>query len=209
MPSRSFYEENYESIQPKPGTILPISPKLKSEESSHGEFEEVDGMIIRSTPTLERLNNNLRNSFINKFQIFEYELKNLNHAFKNEFRNLQSSYNKTVKEPILPNLIYILTFTLTGSILVRKRNLGLRFVTPLIFGNIATAYTMPKTYNNLAKDYVDIERKYVPDFHHRRIEAGHALGRWSDEFEATRVRVNDDVIKNVSWFRQEIEKKFS
>ncbi|KAI5963667.1 uncharacterized protein KGF55_002547 [Candida pseudojiufengensis] len=207
-PTRSFYSENYEEITPKPGTIIPISKKLAREESSHGEYEEIDGMIIRSTPNLEKFSNSLRNSFINKFQIAEYELKNLKHAFNNEIRNAEYNYNKIVVERLLPNLIYILTFTLTGSILVRNRNIGLRFFTPIIFGGIATSYYMPKTFQNLNYEVSNLEKQYIPELHKSRIDLNKDLQKWDSEFQKSRVKFNDDVIRNVHYWRKEIEKKF-
>lgn len=194
---RKFYEDD-ELIINKPGTIDPITPKLQHQESIHGEGASIiDGMVIRTTPILEKYSNQVRQFLITKFNILEAELKTQRLASLNEWRYLKLGFNDLVEEPVLPNGIYILTAGLTGSILVRNRNIGLRFVTPLLFGGVATRYYMPGTFANLLKKYDELELENVPDLYTQRQDLIRQLIQWKHDAELLRVKFNDGVIEQV------------
>lgn len=170
MTKRSFYEDD-EYIVTKPGTNTEISPQLKEKESIHGEVSFVDGMVIRSFPILEDYTNSIRHYLYDKLSIYEAELNTLKSSFNNEFNNFKIEINEIINEPILPNLIYILTLSLSGSILVRRRNILMRFFSPLIFGGVGLWYFMPNTFNSIGKKYNQFELNYLPnDVHIKRNE---------------------------------------
>ena len=56
-------------------------------------------------------------------------------------------------------MIYILTLTLTGSIFVRQRNIGIRFITPILFGGLSLKYFMPRTFEAISEKYDNVEKK--------------------------------------------------
>lgn len=194
---RHFYEDD-ELIVNKPGTIDPITSKLKQQESIHGENASiVDGMVIRTTPNLEKYSNKFRQFIISKFNVFEAELQTQKLAGFNEWQNLKSNFNSIVKEPVLPNAIYILTAGLTGSILVCNRNIAVRFVTPLVFGGVATQYFMPRTFDNLMNQYDEFEVENVPEVFARRQELLRQLRQWRHDANVSRLQFNDCVIEQV------------
>ncbi|KAG5421234.1 hypothetical protein I9W82_000324 [Candida metapsilosis] len=205
--TRHFYEDDDNFITNKPGTTDPITPKLQSQESIHGGENAtiIDGMVIRTTPILEKYTNSIRQYLITKFNIFEAELETQKSAGMNEWRDLKAEFNSIVNEPILPNSIYILTAGLTGSIIVRNRNIGLRLITPLVFGGCALKYFMPRTFGNLSKEYNEFEMKTVPDVYKQRQELIGQLRYWRSEAEVQRVKVNDCVIEQV----HDLRKKWS
>ncbi|KAI5968680.1 hypothetical protein CANMA_002116 [Candida margitis] len=195
--ARKFYEDD-ELVINKPGTAEPITAKLQQQESTHGDNASiVNGMVIRTTPVLEKYSNQIREYLITKFNIFEAELETQKSASANEWRHVKSAFNSIVKEPVLPNGIYILTAGLTGSILARNRNIGLRFVTPLLFGGVATRYFMPVTFNNLSQKYNELEADNVPDLHIQHQELIKNLREWRHDAEVSRVKLNDCVIEQV------------
>ncbi|KAI5955576.1 hypothetical protein KGF57_003709 [Candida theae] len=201
---RNFYNDDDELIINKPGTIDPITAKLQQEESIHGGDNAtiIDGMVIRTTPILEKYSNQLRQFAITKFNILEAELATQKSATLNEWHSLQTGFNRLVKEPVLPNAIYILTAGLTGSILARNRNLALRFVTPLVFGGVATSAFMPRTFDNLVREYDEFEVAHVPELYNQRQELIRTLRQWRVDAESQRVKFNDSVIEQVHELRK-------
>lgn len=169
MGKRLFYEDDEQVIN-KPGTVTEITKNLKEQESSHGNISFVEGMGIRSTSFLEEKFRCLRKELYDKLSVCESELGTQKSSLLNEYNTLRNHVEEVISEPVLPNLIYILTSTLTGSILVNRRALPLRFATPLLFGGASLWYFMPKTYDNLAQKYCKFEEEKFPEFHKQKHE---------------------------------------
>ncbi|ODV77928.1 uncharacterized protein CANTADRAFT_23045 [Suhomyces tanzawaensis NRRL Y-17324] len=165
--ARSFYEDD-ELVINKPGYNVEISLELKEQESLHGPISFIQGMGIRSTPYLESWVNKARLFVHSKAAIYEAELGTQKSAFLNEVDTLKSEVKATIKEPVLPGLIYILTATLTGSILVGRKSLPLRFVSPVVFASVSTSYFMPNTWESLTNKYLHFEHQKAPELTEKR-----------------------------------------
>lgn len=167
---RSFYENDDSLVIGKPGSpTTEISPELESQESSHGYILFVQGMGVRTAPYLELFINKFRLATHDKLSVAEAEVSNVKSAVYNEVHSISNEISTTIQEPVLPNLIYILTLSLTGSILVRHRILPTRFVIPLAIGIAATSYFMPQTYGTLVSKYNNWEVKQFPEVHQQRL----------------------------------------
>lgn len=169
MAKRSFYEDDQLIIN-KPGFNTEIQDSLKEQESSHGNISFIHGMGVRTTPYLEQYINKFRLYSHDKLAIYEAELGTQKTAFVNEMNSIFRSVESTIREPVLPGLIYILTATLTGSIMVNKRSLPVRFAAPLVFGAGATSYFMPYTFETLTDKYSKFERETFPELHQQKQE---------------------------------------
>lgn len=185
---RSFYENDGELVVSKPGApTTEISNELKKQESVHGDISFVDGMVVRTTPYLEKYMNKLRLLAHDKLALVETELSTAKSATTNELNLVAREVEDVIKEPVLPNLIYILTLTLTGSIIVRNRSLPVRFAVPTAFAAASTAQFMPKTYDTLVGKYDAWEKKTLPEVNEQRAElwrAYYAHKRLAKEYVA-------------------------
>lgn len=159
--ARKFYEDD-EIVITKPGYNSAISDELKEKESTH-EVKFVEGMAIRTTPILEKYLNSARVFLHENLIVIESELATQVSAARNEINSINDSIQSLLKEPVLPNLIYILTFTLSASILSAKRSLPLRFIAPTAFGIGATSYFMPKTFKYATDQIADYEKDKFPE----------------------------------------------
>lgn len=170
MPSelkRSFYEDDV-LVLTKPGYNAEISASLKQKESSHGNVSFVDGMGIRSTPYLESHLNRLRVALYDKLSLYAAEIGTQITAVSSETKSIANSVHDTIKEPLLPSTIYILTATLASSIFASKKSWPIRFAAPLTVGVASTAYFMPRTYGTLKSKYNATEKEYFPRLHQQK-----------------------------------------
>lgn len=182
--ARNFYEDD-EIIVTKPGYNTEISPKLEDQETVHGDVSFVDGMIIRSLPILNSQLKTIREYVNEKIIIYSSELNTQVSAATNEWNSLNSKLQASIKEPILPGLIYILTATLTGSVLSARRSLPIRFLTPTIFGITAYGYYMPKTFRQTTTKLVEWENNNVPEVYNQQSEILKELTTLGSKVEET------------------------
>lgn len=157
---RSFYEDD-DNVVNTPGLDTKIPSKLQKEESLHGA-DIIRGMAVRTTPVLEKYANDIRHWVFDKYQVYGAELETQRSLLNNEWTSLKSEVNSLIADPVLPQGIYILTASLTGSILVNRKLLPVRFLTPLVVGLAATAYWMPNTFNNITAKLGHFEQQYAP-----------------------------------------------
>lgn len=167
--ARAFYEDD-EVVVTKPGHNEEISKDLKNKESSNGPINFVDGMGVRSTPFIESQMNKFRFFLHDKLSLIEAEFDTQVTAANNEFNFLKSKFNTVVKEPVLPNSIYILTATLTGSILANRRGLTLRTLSPLLFTIGGFKYFMPQSSRHIQNDIIEYEKENYPKFYNQQVE---------------------------------------
>lgn len=205
--ARSFYE-NDSPIANKPGTTQPLTPQQAQDDKPHGDVSLIDGMVIRTTPLLEQWTSKIRHSFNTKFQILEAELGTQSLALRNEWSSIKQEYHSIVNEPILPNGMYILTAFLTGSILARNRNIGVRFITPLLFGGVALDYFMPRTFANIVLRYEIAEKEKVPEWSKKRQETIKDLKDIRAGLNEERLKFNESVILQVSNWRKSFKEFF-
>lgn len=182
MGKRDFYVDD-ELIITKPGINTEISSELKEQEGSHGNVSFIQGMSIRTTPILENYANQVRLFLHDKFSLYSAELGTQKSAIVNEYRSIANQVQLTVKEPVLPNLIYILTATLSGSILVSRRALPLRFITPVIFGGAATSYFMPNTFETISQKIQSYEKDVAPEVYQAQNDFISKIGEVRKEAE--------------------------
>lgn len=170
--ARSFYEDD-DQVVTTPGVNAPIPSDLKQEEALHGDFSYFKGMVIRTAPTFEKYTKQARTWLHDKLQILDAELETQRLSANNEWRNVKAEVADTIRDPLLPNGILILTATLTGSILVNRRLLPVRFAAPVLVGTAATAFFMPNTFHQLTAKYDAVEAAKAPEFHQQKQEFIH------------------------------------
>jgi len=130
-----------------------MSTEFLSQSSSKNETEVksalLDGYKINTSSFLEKHLNSIRSCTINKLNIADSELKNLTAVFRNEINNLYSNLYSVYdpNDQFLPSFIYALTTTLTGSILVNKKSLPIRFFSPLVFAVLGFKVFLPGTFD--------------------------------------------------------------
>ncbi|EMG49516.1 MIC26 MICOS subunit MIC26 [Candida maltosa Xu316] len=207
MTKRQFYEDD-EYILNKPGTTTPIPSQLEAAESIHGNATFIDGMVIRTTPILETYANKLRHYIHDKVSLWGAELNTQKSAFNNEFKNLSYEIDSLIQEPVLPGLIYILTIGLTGSILVRKRNLLVRFITPVLFGGVALNWFMPRTASGVAMKYDELESKNLPELHIQREIVQRSVEEFKKEADRSLEDAEKSVVQAVHDFRKLVQEKW-
>lgn len=190
--ARSFYEDD-EVVVTTPGYNKPITPELKAQESAHGNISFIDGMGIRSIPSLEKYMNKVRLYTQEKVLIAEAEWANVTSAVKNELATVNANLDSVIKEPVLPNVIYILTFTLTGSILVNKRSLPMRFFAPTVFGIGSFAAFMPKSFEATKESVTSYEKEQFPEVYKQQSEILAELKNQKKEFCQTLTNMNRDL----------------
>ncbi|KAG7884902.1 hypothetical protein KL938_001159 [Ogataea parapolymorpha] len=202
---RSFYSDE-EDILPTPGLNQPIPKELSRKEDllRNPHKQVVDGKVISTNSTLEKYAKQAREYAVQKLDIFDAEYKNLHAAYLNEKRNAIDKYHQLVAEPVLPSGLYILTAMLTGSIMVRTRSLPLRFVTPMVFGLIATEYLMPKTLQNTTGWLSSLEREHFPEVNKQIDEAAKQVSGCMSDIEKTRSKWRQSLTASVRRTREEV-----
>lgn len=205
---RTFYADDEETIT-KPGFNSRISEELKEQESAHGSISFIEGMGIRSIPILEKYSNQFRLFLHDKIEIYSAELGTQRSAFNNELNTVKKNFNEIITEPILPSFIYILTASLTGSILVNKRVLPIRFITPLLFGGAAFKYYMPKSFENASTRLLTIEEKNYPELHKQQIEFKNQYSQLKKDFNKSLGDSEIELQKNIHSTRESIIDFFS
>lgn len=203
MGKRSFYEDD-ELIIAKPGTNQAISTELKEQESVH-HASFVEGMAIRTTPILEKYTNSIRHYLHDKVSLADAELETQKSAFNNEWTSIKLEYHSIVQDPVLPGLIYILTIALSGSILVRRKSLPLRFAAPTVFGGVALSYYMPNTYCSIVKKYNQLEKENVPEFHSQRQTLLENYEQFKKELDAGLVNTNKSIESGIHDLREALK----
>lgn len=195
-PKRSFYEDD-KFVVSKPGFNAEIDPKLEEKESAHGNISFVQGMGIRTTPLLEQYTNKARLFLHEKLSYYGAEFNTQISAFQNEVHSVKQELGSIIKEPVLPNLIYVLTTTLTGSILVNRRALPLRFLTPVFFGGAAFSYYMPNSFEQARLDYNHFENENLPELSKLRQELGSLFREYKSALSGFAEDANAALQRNV------------
>lgn len=202
---RSFYEDDANVIT-KPGENVEISDSLKEKESNHGNITYIQGMTIRTTPILEKYSNSLRLWLSDKLSIYTAEFDTQISSFRNEVNSINHEINSTIKEPVLPALIYIVTATLTGSILASKRSFPVRFLSPIVFGTGATAYFAPKTFDTITSKYESYEQKQFPQFNKQKHELLDEYNKFKSQSEQSITQAKMDLQNSIHDARLKIIK---
>ncbi|EGV60558.1 hypothetical protein PSN45_001679 [Yamadazyma tenuis] len=182
--ARSFYEDD-EVVITKPGYNAEISKDLKQQQGAHGDVSLVKGMTIRTVPYLESSLNKARLYLHDKLSVIEAEIDTQISATRNELNTLSTKVSTSIKDPVLPNIIYILTLTLTGSILASKSSLPTRFLAPTLFGTASFAYYMPQTFQGTKAKLVYFESEKFPEVFQQQSKILKELDNQKTQLEAT------------------------
>lgn len=193
---RSFYADDEDSIT-KPGFNSKITEELKEKESAHGNISFIQGMGIRTVPIFEKYSNKFRLFLHEKLQVYSAELETQKSAASNEWNMVKSEYSQVITEPVLPSLIYILTVSLTGSILVNRRSLPVRFITPLVFGGIAFNYFMPESYANAQRKLIGLEKDNYPEVYKQQNELIDQYKEYKKQFNQSLFQAETQLQKNI------------
>ena len=203
MTKRGFYEDD-EQVVTKPGYETAIDAKLEEQEGLHGNVSFIQGMSIRSAPYLEKFANSARLWTHDKVSVASAELETQKSAFNNEVGNLKSEIDSLIKEPVLPNSLYILTGTLAGSILSARRGFLVRFLTPVAFGVASLSYFAPKTFEEISAKVASYEKEHVPEVYNAEIQAADTISQWRKESENQYIELQKSLTKNVGVVRKYI-----
>lgn len=220
-PSRSFYEKDDDlslsSIIAEPQQTIDDTPALETaakQAKKPVEKEEtvvtkyVDGFKINTSNFLEKHLHGVRSSIINNLNYADAEYRNLKSAACNEWTNLTSGLTSLYdpKDEFLPSFIYALTFMLSGSILVNRRSLPVRFITPIVFGIAGFKMFLPGTFCNTSRAIKNWEAKEHPDL----LQGQRALKQsWIDAeraIEQTGAELNQGLINTVHDIRTSLVK---
>ena len=190
---RSFYSEESD-VTPEVGKpTQPKLPKLVEEETSIESFLESKIKVAREE--LFNYFEKSKNVYIDKSdQYFQTE--------RAVFSTMSSLHDR--REEFFPNALYVLTGGLFGSVLARKRNLFVRFLSPVAFGLISFRFFFPSTFANVF-GYLDAaERKNLPDVHNKQVEL---INRAEDLVKKTSESA-DTSTKEISSFFEKAKKTF-
>lgn len=194
--TRSFYE-NDERIVTKPGYNAEISDELKDKEGFHGIVGFVNGMEVRTFPWLEKYAHDARVVLHDYVSYYGAELATQFSSVSNELNTLSSEVQSVLKEPVLPAGILVLTAALSGSILVNRRSLPVRFVTPIVFGGFAYKYFMPRSYVATADKMAAYEQLHFPDLYNKHVELSdrlrHERRNLNNQLEEARAQLQQSV----------------
>ncbi|KAH3674666.1 hypothetical protein WICPIJ_009508 [Wickerhamomyces pijperi] len=169
--SRSFYQQDEEvapistPIEQQSTTTTSTTTKPTTNEVTGVVSEYIEGYKIQTSSFLEAHSQVLRSALAEKVNYVEAEYNNLKSAATNEWNTLTSNIVSVYdpRDQFLPSFIYALTTTLTGSILVSKRSLPVRFITPLVFAIGSFKYFLPLTYNNTKSSIKSWEAESTPE----------------------------------------------
>lgn len=192
MVSRNFYEDD-KLIETTPGKNIEIKDELKKKESSHGNISFVRGMGIRTTESLELSFHKLRQQLNYYLSVYSAEFSTQQSSLANEYENIKTKVTDTIKEPLLPSSIYILTAALSGSIFSSTRSIPVRFVAPVLFGGVAFSYFMPYSCKEMQGKLLESEKKYIPE-----------VFSWQDEYIQKASQLKERAFKKSQEWNQEL-----
>lgn len=185
-PSVYDNDESSEEIVPVPGTSVPAHDHDQSNDKPQSKntlkTEIVNGVRVRSSEFLEENTNKARQWLIRNTDKAKEYADNKFEKYLNYERNVVTTVAslKSAREEVLPNGIYVLIATLTGSIVSRRRNIALRALTPIVFGVSAFAYFMPGTFKNTRNLTWQYEQK-VPQLAQVHENTQKQLASWVKE----------------------------
>ncbi|KAH3672424.1 hypothetical protein WICMUC_004260 [Wickerhamomyces mucosus] len=210
-PSRSFYSNEED---PSISQIISNNDNIKSQIIQNQKDEEkpvaksnskeiiskyVDGYQINSNNYLETQLNSYRSSIISKLNYIDAEYKNLKSASKNEFKSLTDNITSVYdpKDQFLPNFIYALTTTLSGSILVSKKSLPIRFLTPILFSIGSFKFFLPNTFNNSIQSIKNWENEELPQLLKFQKSIKSSISQFEQSIEKSGENLNQSLIETV------------
>lgn len=208
MSKRGFYE-NDDLIDTKPGYNSKITEDLKQKEMSHGNISFIQGMGIRTTPYLEEYANKVRHFLHEKWSYYGAELRTQKSAALNEYNSIADNISSSIKEPVLPSLIYILTASFSGSILVNKRALPIRFITPILFGGVAFKYLMPQSFEVCSQRFFQTEKENFPELYDNQVAGLQEIDAYKKQLEDTNLSIKKQLQDTVHDARLYILELFS
>lgn len=198
--ARSFYSDD-ETVNAVPGiSQLKMSKEAEKKESLN-EVDYIDNMPIRSTPYLESLVHQSRKFLYVNLSVYGAEWETQKSAFWNEYASLKNLYKDVVVEPVLPNLLNILTATLGSSILVNRRSLPVRFVVPLLTGGTSYYYFMPKSFENSRQLAMEFEKQYPQVWDAQQQSIGQ-LCDLKKSAQSTLAEANQELVRQVGVARK-------
>lgn len=201
-PSRNFYDDDESSVT-TPGLNEQMTAELAKKESLqlNKNVSLFDGMTIRSPEIVNKYMKEARLFLYKQLVLVENELSTTKTAVQSEMAGAKKMYDEVVEELVLPSLIYILTGTLSGSILVRNRGLPTRFFVPLIFGITAFGVTMPKTFSNTASILTEYEKKW-PELYETHKQLKVSVEDFYKESVQFKNKCNEELVRSVGEARR-------
>lgn len=211
--SRSFYQQEdevalppvqLESVQEQSSEQTPVTA---TNEATGMVSQYVEGYKVQSSSFLEAHTKVVRSSIAEKVNYVEAEYNNLKSAAFNEWNTLTSNITSVYdpRDHFLPSFIYALTTTLTGSILVSKKSLPVRFFTPLAFAVGSFKYFLPLTYENTKQSVKSWEAESTPEL----LEFQKYVKSFTGEVEDDVVKIGEAMNQGLIDFVHQIRTVFS
>ncbi|QPG76720.1 hypothetical protein FOA43_004114 [Brettanomyces nanus] len=196
MTGRSFYSDQ-SSVNPLPVGEDVNSHQEKSESSSNVIY--VDGKVINTHPALETYSRETRTWISDKASSWTDIFNSYKARAAFQLAKADSQYHQIILEPLLPQSLYVITATLTGSILARRRSLSMRFISPILFGIVSFGLFMPKSSTNCSQLFINLEAERFPDLKKMQDEAStqvhHSFNSFTNEIKSLQPKLTE-VVKN-------------
>ncbi|KAL0095369.1 apolipo protein O-domain-containing protein [Phycomyces blakesleeanus] len=177
MPSTVYAEEKKLSIydEPKPKVIIVESPTKLEEHVAYAQ-KYANNTIEEGKGHVDSLHQKLKN--------FENDVK--------------ATVRETVTdEDVLPNALYVGVAALAGTIIARKHNVVVRFLTSSALAYGAAVYLLPKTTHNIGVQAERLEQRYpeLQSVHHSVDQVVHEVRQ---EVEGVLAQLRGAVDSNAS-----------
>ncbi len=162
-PRNRFYDDEETEIIRLPTEKLEASSPFKVAPEEDAPLPTAEVFHIQAPEQTQQTVKSLRQWINSKANEYQYKS---NRAY-NHYTSVGNKVIKTIadlkhqEESLLPSSIYVLTSTLTGSILTRNKGIALRFISPLFFGVSSFKYLLPKTSTNIESFIWKAEKEYL------------------------------------------------
>lgn len=195
MTQREFYSDRSGE------SPLPAAQEVSKSSSA----QVIDGKSIEKVNSLELYSRNAREWAGTKQESMLEKFKYYKARFSTGVAKTSEKYKEIVKEPLLPQSLYVLTATLLGSVLARRKGGITRFLTPSIFGLVVFGICMPKTFQNSKHSLSSLESKYFPEFKVRQDMVTAAISDNADNLKIKYYNIQPVITEQVTRARRAVE----
>lgn len=132
------------------------------------------------------------NSWVEKYQQLENEVTT----------NVRNTIDKD--EEVFPNVLYVGVAALAGTIIARRRNIVLRFLTSTTLAIGASYYLLPKTTHNVALQLEKLEKRY-PQLQSAHQSVNESVDGVRKQIDDTVSQLRGAVDENANKLREQIQ----
>ncbi|KAI8992010.1 apolipo protein O-domain-containing protein [Mycotypha africana] len=173
----SIYDE------PEPKVVIVESP-TKLEEQVHYAQKYAHQTLQQGKSHVD--------TWVNKYKTVENDLKT----------DIDNIIDKN--EEIMPNILYVGVAALAGTVIARRRNIVLRFLTSTTLAIGTSYYLLPKTTCNVGHKLQKLENRY-PQLKSIHQQVDHAITDARKQADETVRKLRGTVDENTSFLRKKVE----